>query len=245
MIALIVTIFLASLVGSLHCVGMCGAFVALAVGDSRGWQTTAAYHGGRLASYVALGALAGAAGQLLDIAGALAGARPLAAGLAGATMVLVGVVVLLRWLGVRVAAPALPQSWTRLIARASGAAIHRPPVLRAAVIGLCTTLLPCGWLYAFAITAAGTAHPLSGAATMAFFWLGTVPALLVVGLGVRRLLGPLASRAPAIASILLVVVGLYTLIGRSMMDPVTVARNASSHATAHAPPACCAQEHDR
>jgi len=145
----------------------------------------------------------------------------------------------------RIAAPALPASWTRLVARASGAAMRRPPVVRAAVIGLCTTLLPCGWLYAFAITAAGTAHPLKGAAAMAILWLGTVPALLVVGMGVRRLLGPLASRAPVLMSMLLVVIGLYTLVGRSMMDPLTVARNASSDVPAHATPACCAQQHDR
>jgi sulfite exporter TauE/SafE len=245
MTALILTIFLASLVGSVHCVGMCGAFVALAVGDSSGWRTMGAYHAGRLASYLAIGALAGAAGQVLDVAGALAGVRPLAAGLAGASMVLVGVVVLLRWLGMRIAAPALPASWTRLLVRASGAAMHRPPVVRAAVIGLCTTLLPCGWLYTFAITAAGTAHPLKGAAAMAIFWLGTVPALLVLGAGVRRLLGPLASRAPAVASVLLVIVGIYALIGRSMIDPAAVARTVSSHGTGHAAAACCAQEHDR
>ena len=33
MIALLTTVFVASLVGSLHCAGMCGPFVAVAVGN--------------------------------------------------------------------------------------------------------------------------------------------------------------------------------------------------------------------
>lgn len=61
--------------------------------------------------------------------------------------------------------------------------MDRPPVVRAAATGLFTTLLPCGWLYAFVVTAAGTGSgtPLHGAALMAVFWLGTLPMMLTVG----------------------------------------------------------------
>lgn len=236
MTSLIAAIFVASLLGSLHCVGMCGAFVALAVGDTRGWRPAAAYHGGRLVSYALLGAAAGAAGQLIDLAGSLAGVRPLAAALAGATMVLFGLVALLRSLGVRIQHLHLPQSWTALVSRFSAAAMNRPPIARASIIGLCTTLLPCGWLYAFAVTAAGTGSPLKGAAAMAVFWLGTLPALIVVGVGVQRLLGPIGRRTPVFASLLLVVVGLYTLAGRISLDPVALSNRAQTGAASSS---CC------
>src|SRR5206468_320502 len=97
MTALVLGVFLASLLGSLHCAGMCGAFLAIAVtgvgpGESRPRQfpLQAAYHLGRLATYTALGLAAGAAGRLLDLTSVLAGARPVAATLAGATLLAFG-----------------------------------------------------------------------------------------------------------------------------------------------------------
>src|SRR6266700_1728996 len=90
MTALVIAIFAASVLGSFHCAGMCGAFLALASGDaSGGWRKhmrlQGAYHVGRLISYLALGAAAGSVGRLIDLAGALAGIRPLAAAFAGLT----------------------------------------------------------------------------------------------------------------------------------------------------------------
>lgn len=244
MIAMVGAILVASLLGSMHCVGMCGAFVALAVGESRGWRAAAAYHGGRLVSYILLGAIAGAAGTLMNVAGAMAGIRPIAAIFAGATMVVFGVICLLRIWGVRIAHMRLPASWSRIVSQISMKAMNRPLVVRAGMIGLATTLLPCGWLYAFAVTAAGTASPLQGAVVMAFFWLGTVPALVIVGTGIRGLLGPIGKRAPALTSLLLVIVGLYTLVGRSMLDPMAIAQRVQSKTGMTAttqPAACCTQ----
>jgi hypothetical protein len=42
-------------------------------------------------------------------------------------------------------------------------------------------LLPCGFVYFFAITAASTADPLSGALVMAIFGMSTIPAMFGVG----------------------------------------------------------------
>lgn len=245
MTAMVVTIFVASLVGSLHCAGMCGAFVALATGTGDSARSAilgqAAYHVGRLISYTILGALAGAAGGLLDLTSTLAGLEPLAAAVAGGMMVGFGVVALLRASGVKIAHLRLPAGWNRLVARISAQNMSRPPIIRAGTIGLCTTLLPCGWLYAFAITAAGTGKPLNGALVMAAFWLGTVPALVVVGTSIRQLLGPLGRRAPALTSILLVLVGLYTLLGRSMIDPAAMAARIQNNKTPTTLPCCTTQ----
>jgi uncharacterized protein len=247
MTAMVLAILVASLVGSLHCAGMCGAFVVLATGTGTSTRSAAfgqtAYHLGRLVSYTILGALAGAAGRLIDLTSTLAGLQPLAAGLAGAAMVAFGITALLRSSGVKIAGLRLPSGWNHLIARVSASQMNRPPIIRAACIGLCTTLLPCGWLYAFVLTAAGTGNPLNGALVMAIFWLGTLPALIVVGSGVRQLLGPLGRRAPAITSVLLVLVGLYTLLGRSLMDPAAIAARIQNRdsKTATTLPCCTTQ----
>ncbi|RMF85708.1 MAG: sulfite exporter TauE/SafE family protein, partial [Planctomycetota bacterium] len=95
MTALIAAVFVASLLGSLHCAGMCGPFVAFAVGADAGrtggaWRHVA-YHGGRLVTYSLLGVAAGALGAALDLGGAWVGVQRTAAIVAGAIMVLFGV----------------------------------------------------------------------------------------------------------------------------------------------------------
>ena len=91
---------------------------------------------------------------------------------------------------------------------------RRSPIVRALGTGLFSTLLPCGWLYAFVVTAAGTGSWALGAATMAAFWVGTLPILAVIGVGVRRLAGPLRRYVPAVTALVLVAVGLMTVAGR-------------------------------
>lgn len=94
-------------------------------------------------------------------------------------------------------------------------------MLRAASIGLLTTLLPCGWLYAFVVTAAGTADPVMGGVTMAVFWVGTLPMLIAVGTLARRATGALGSKLPAITAGAVIVVGVVTVIDRAGLVNLT------------------------
>lgn len=238
MIALITAVFMASLLGSMHCAGMCGAFLAFAVGagDDRGTADRAglhvAYHGGRLLTYAALGAIAGALGAALDLGGSLAGVQRLAAAVAGALMVAFGLVAILRVGGAKLPRAPIPPHLQRLLLRGHRAAFDLPALPRAFAIGLLTTLLPCGWLYAFAITAAGTGSPALGALTMAVFWAGTLPVLIGLGVGIQSLTGPLRRRLPLLTSLALVGVGLYTIFGRlslpAMAHPAPASNTESS-----------------
>lgn len=228
MTALIVTVFVASLLGNLHCGGMCGPFVALAVGGVA--RTTggslllqAAYHGGRLVTYVLLGAACGLVGSLVDLGGALAGVQRVAAGLAGAAMAVIGLFAFLRYSGLSrgcVRAPVWMQATLATLHR--GAAVL-PPGWRALVVGLLTTLLPCGWLYAFAVTAAGTGSAWAGALTLAAFWAGTLPVLVAIGVGAHRCLGSFGRRVPLVMSLAIVVVGVFTVIHRAHVSPAALA----------------------
>jgi len=243
MTGLFVAVFLASLLGSLHCAGMCGAFVAFAVGAGReDARTTArsmtAYHLGRLTTYVALGVAAGALGAAIDLGGEFVGVRRVAAFGAGVLMVGFGVILLLRASGVRLPRAPLPPGVQRVVGAGHRFAATKGPLARATLVGLFTTLLPCGWLYAFAITAAGTADPLIGGGVMAAFWLGTVPILTGVGAGTRALLGPLGARAPTLTAIALIGVGIFTAAGR--LSAIDVEESVAARTVAdvpHAPPA--------
>lgn len=223
MIALCGAVLLASLLGNLHCAGMCGPFVAFVAGidgqhGARRYAAQSAYHLSRLVAYVAIGAAAGLLGAALDLGAALAGVRDIAAIAAGAMMVLIGGASLLRQLGYATArfdAPVLAHRW---LVQGQRFAIRLPPTPRAALIGALTALLPCGWLYAFAITAAGAGSAWGGAVTMAAFWIGTLPALVAIGVGVNRLAGSSKRHIPALTSLAIVVVGLFTVAHRAGVD---------------------------
>lgn len=216
----LLVILLASLLGSFHCAGMCGAFVAFAVGTGQGagkWRTQAAYHGGRLATYAALGAAAGGMGGLVDLAAKQAQFQHGAAWLAGGLMVAAGLLMLFKlWGGAgRWKPPALLVKWA--------AAGHRlaaplPPGGRALAIGLLTFLLPCGWLWQFVIMAGGTGSAGGGALLMAAFWLGTVPMLSALGFGVRKALGAAWPKLATVGALLIITLGVWTAIARGNTD---------------------------
>ncbi len=189
---LLVSMFLAGLTGSaLHCGPMCGPFVLGQVGENlaripaarlcgltrlRG-ALLAPYHAGRLLTYAGLGASAASFGgfasptkswpaMLLATAGGLCA-------LAAAQRI---------WprLARRPAPQALP-GLSRIIVRL-GQAIDRTRLSGGFLLGLLLGFLPCGLLYAALVVAAASPSALLGASAMAAFGLGTVPALIGIGL---------------------------------------------------------------
>jgi len=218
--ALLGSIVTASLAGSLHCAGMCGGFVAFYAGGdaSRRWGGAlghVAYNGGRLLSYLLLGAVAGLVGAAVDLAGALGGLERAAALGAGALMVVWGGLALLRALDVRFPTAPVPGIVRRACVRVQRSSLDRPPVVRALLLGLFSTLLPCGWLYAFAVLAAGTASPWQGMAVLAAFWVGTVPTMAGLGLSLRLVGQRARRRMPVVTAAALLLLGLLWLAGRA------------------------------
>lgn len=257
MIALISAVFVASLVGSMHCAGMCGAFLAFAVASDQERAASksalhAAYNGGRLITYVTLGTLAGLLGAALDLGGSAIGLQRAAAVLAGAMMIVFGCAAVLRACGLRIQRLPVPGVLQRLAMKGHRAAADLPPIYRAGTVGLLTTLLPCGWLYAFVITAAGTGSPVAGAVTMAVFWLGTLPVMIGLGIGLQSLTGALRRHLPLATSLLIVGVGLWTILGRIAMPTMTRAAFTPANTQAAiqhvkslntSTPPCCTDEH--
>lgn len=220
-LSLCISTFLASLLGSLHCAGMCGLFAAMATGSLRPspaerLRLTILYSGGRLASYVALGAVSGLAGQALDLGAAAGGFTHAAAIVAAIVVTLAGLSHLLARAGVRLPTAPVPAPLLRLAGGGHRLVSDWPPATRALAIGLLTTLLPCHWLYTFALTSAGTADPLAGAAVMAFFWLGTLPAIVAAGATISRFAGRWQSIMPVATATLMIGTGLSTIALRTL-----------------------------
>lgn len=260
--ATLTAVLLASLFGSLHCVGMCGPLMAFAVGTADGlsqhsrWGLQVAFHAGRLTTYALLGAICGLLGQALDLGGSLLGWNRVAVVLAGSMMVAVGVLSLLRYWGWRLPHVAVPPRAVRWLLWGQRAALGLAPWPRALTIGLLTALLPCGWLYGFAVIALGSGSAAWGAAIMAAFWTGTVPVLVALGTGIQSLTGALGRRLPLITSLVLVGLGLYTLVGRAHAVPAAALESLQErvagqslseqvHQLRESTPPCCHHEQEK
>jgi len=200
------------LLGSAHCLGMCGPF-ALAIGShAAGWRSNllrqASYSAGRIFTYAVLGAVAGFCG--LRLANSLVGwtnVPAVLAILAGSLLVVQGLLAagILPNRGVAAAAGACPA------AAGMRSLLHSRGVGDVFLAGLFTGLLPCGLLYGMVALAASTHHVGRGLGTMVAFGLGTVPAMMATGLG-GSLLGVAARRhLHAIAAWCLVLTGVVSI----------------------------------
>ena len=163
-----------------HCVGMCSPFVLFvsrryvppngsrsAALAAQGWYTA-----GRVLTYAVLGAIAGALGGVLQLAGTLLGVQRAASIVAGAVLV-VWALVALSDLVPRMDAGG--NFFHRVAAALKGRVPGHP-----FVTGLFLGLLPCGLLYSALIAAGARGGPIQGAVALALFGLGTAPALLGV-----------------------------------------------------------------
>jgi len=242
-LSLLVPVAAASLLGSVHCAGMCGGFVAIAGEGVSGKARLIAqlsYNAGRLVSYIVLGAVAGWFGRAVDLAGNAAGVGRAAALVSGSIMILWGMGALLETQGLRIfrGRLTLPKRVT-----AAFASVRRlPAAWRGMVLGLSTTLLPCGWLYAFAVTAAGTASPLHGALLMAAFWSGNLPVLLGLGVALGALVGRVRRIVPILSAAVIFGVGLFTVTARANLPAFAAAAVTHCQLGASAPlptPADC------
>jgi uncharacterized protein len=203
MLAALAAAFLAGLLGSLHCVGMCGAFAASCTRATAGLP---AWHAGRIGTYALLGALAGGFGQLLP------GPAWLPAALAG---------ILLAWFALglaglvpepRLVPPGLAAAGTR----AAGSTTPGAQFL----FGVVNGFLPCGLVYSALGIPVALARPLPGALAMIAFGAGTVPALSFAAFGLRRLALSSIGRRRVFAALLLIV-GLWAIWLRAMPTPST------------------------
>lgn len=168
------------LLGSLHCVGMCGPLaLALPVRSAKKHALLNGlflYNGGRALTYSALGALSGLAGNVLLWA---AGQQALS--------ITAGVFILMvlaaDFFGKRVALPAPITGMQNGIRKQVGKLFRRTRPGTQFVIGMLNGFLPCGLVYAGLAGAAATGTFFAGALFMFVFGLGTMPALsaLVIG----------------------------------------------------------------
>lgn len=198
------TAFLIGLIGSAHCLGMCGP-IALALpvpATVNRFVGIAVYNAGRISLYTLLGLALGSVGHLIVMAGfqqflSIAG---------GICLLLLTIIYLLGnqsfgSIGVLSRAVAL-------LKRITAKYLNRFSLTSLFVIGFLNGLLPCGMVYMAVIGAVTTGSIWSGGLYMFLFGLGTAPAMMMVGLLKNSVSFTLRQRLRKILPYSIAVVGL-------------------------------------
>lgn len=165
--------FIAGIVTSVHCVGMCGPLsCSWAISPKSGgfMRNTALYHGGRMIAYGIVGAIAGAIGTM-----------PLSFFQHGAGIVLPWLLVIafaVVGMGLDAWLPK-PQFLSAGLRRIQTTAFKLRGGVRASILGLATPLLPCGPLYMMFALAMANGSALRGSEFALAFGLGTLPLLWI------------------------------------------------------------------
>jgi sulfite exporter TauE/SafE len=184
---------LAGLAGSPHCVMMCGPFAAACARPATGLMP---WHAGRLAGYAVLGAGAGAAGAVIP------GPAWLPSLIAALFLVAFAAAL----------AGLLPEPRGVLPGFAAAGRLLREgrgPAARFA-FGVVNGFIPCGLVYSALSIPVALARPLPGALAMLAFGAGTLPALSLAAIGLRRFV-PASLMARRVVATLVLTAGLWSI----------------------------------
>lgn len=177
-------VFIAGVLASSHCIGMCGPF-ALTIGSgATNWKANlgrqTVYTLGRVFTYAVFGAVAGAAGLYLQQK------VPTLVNVAAFLAVVAGLFLLYQGL---LAAGVI---WRRtpgasgLPCLAGGFVanfLKSPGLSNVFLAGLFSGMLPCGLVYGFVAIAASSGDIWAGSSIMIAFGLGTAPVMMLTGCG--------------------------------------------------------------
>lgn len=203
---LFVTAFLTGLIGSFHCIGMCGP-IALALpdaGKSLGQKLAGRmlYNAGRIITYSFLGLLLGWAGFGLKLAG-MQQSVSIAAGI----LIIVMVVFASGAIEKRIGNPfrLIPQKGIQWL-------FHSGNNFALLLIGLLNGLLPCGFVYVGLIGSVATQSITGGALYMACFGLGTFPMMYGVSIAGQFINLTIRHRIQKIVPVFAVAIGLLFIL---------------------------------
>ncbi|MBP9077615.1 MAG: sulfite exporter TauE/SafE family protein [Haliscomenobacter sp.] len=206
------------LLGSVHCVGMCGP-IALALpyqglGKWKAFQEVAAYNSGRIATYAVVGALIGFLGKGFLVAG-IQTQLALAIGIALVVVALFSISVETQLLKI----PAV-RRFHLWVTKTLALWMRKKGAFASFVIGLLNGLIPCGLVYMAVAGAVASGGIASGALFMVFFGLGTVPLMAFTAIAGQSLNLRWRNRLRRFAPVLmLVIAALFIIRGLQFQVP--------------------------
>lgn len=170
--------FILGFIGSFHCVGMCGP-IALAIPRRKPGKASALidnllYNGGRIITYSFIGLLLGMLGRGLRIAGLQ---ENLSLYIGGAILIYILIPT-----SIKRKAETMPMISGALLKlkKRLGLLLRPKSAFGLVSLGMINGLLPCGLVYMGLAGSVALSTALDGALFMAFFGLGTIPAMTAI-----------------------------------------------------------------
>lgn len=202
------------LISSFHCVGMCGP-IALALPVHRGTRTqqvagVIAYNAGRALTYALFGMVIGTLGASMAWLGVLRYASM------GVGVAMLAYVLWPAWLEDRLRMPAFWQQMVGRLRQKMGFYLKRHDLPAMVLLGMLNGAIPCGMVYMALLSSVATGSVWGGGGFMMLFGLGTMPAMLALGIARQQLTPAVRMRIRKLTPVLLAVAGIW-LLARGVM----------------------------
>ena len=182
--------FLVGLLGGGHCAGMCGPIVGAVTvtlpGSRPQWPFLISYNLGRIGTYTLAGVLAGAIGASSFFLDHVLPIEKILYALANLMLILLGLYLAGIWRVLTRLEALGGRLWQRLQPY-SRRLLPVRTVPQSLLLGTLWGWLPCGLVYSVLVAAIATADPVEGGLLMLAFGLGTLPALLAMGVAAVQL----------------------------------------------------------
>ena len=216
----LISLFLLGLLGTGHCIGMCGPLVVALPGRTGRFSSHLYYHLGRLITYSGIGITMGSAGSGLAMLAAISGGDHLqfvtriqiVLSLLAALFLFyfgfcqIGIFSQPQWM--QLASPEKVPGYRKIIRLA----FVKQQTLEMFLTGLLMGLLPCGLSYAAFARAIAAGAPFQGFLMLLVFGIGTLPGLLLIGTGASTLARRYQRHFDIIAGLLMIAMGLLLSI---------------------------------
>ncbi|MEI6333103.1 MAG: sulfite exporter TauE/SafE family protein [Methylococcaceae bacterium] len=202
--------FMAGVLGSGHCLGMCGALVSgyfMKAGPSKRYLPYFMYQLARIFVYTMVGFAAAALGFVLVSSGVFGKVQSILQMFIGAVVIILALGIL-GWIPFQGSVRLLPMN---LLRRGYAESRTKGPLLGATIAGLLNGLMPCPLTFAMAVKATSATTVMEGGLLMLTFGAGTLPTMLFVSLAFGKMSAHFRGLMLKSAALIMIIMGCNTI----------------------------------
>jgi sulfite exporter TauE/SafE len=202
--------FMAGVLGSGHCLGMCGALVSgyfMKAGASRTLLPYFFYQFARIFVYTLVGFAAAALGVVLVSSGVFGKVQSILQMFIGSVVIILALGIL-GWIPFQGSIRLLPMN---ILRRGYAESRTKGPILGATIAGLLNGLMPCPLTFAMAVKATSATTIMEGGLLMLTFGSGTLPTMLFVSVAFGKMSAHFRGLMLKSAALIMIIMGCNTI----------------------------------
>lgn len=202
--------FMAGVLGSGHCVGMCGALVSgcfMKPGMSKSYLPYFAYQFARIFVYTLVGFAAATLGVVLVSSGVFGQVQSILQMIIGVVVIVLALGIL-GWIPFQGSLKLLPMN---LLRKGYAESRSKGPLLGATIAGVLNGLMPCPLTFAMAVKATSATTIMDGGLLMLTFGAGTLPTMLFVSVAFGKMSAQFRGLMLKSAALIMIAMGCNTI----------------------------------